>query len=312
MLASIVKRMSLRRLIEEAAELSEVKVTSFRSHERLASEVAEDTDAVVLAEIPTKEELERLEAILLPALEPGRLIFMGSGRLQDHLHLTKSPLFGGLINPGNVSAETTPLFGGLLRAFLKSEQPGIKEMLGPGASARGAQLGSTLEKYEVVRLVRAHFADANVSDRVVESVAMAADELLMNAIFDAPVDEFGKPLLTSAARDTLIVLSGRRRVALDFGCNSHFCAVKAIDYFGSLDAERLFSRITSVLERGQYRVDIRTAGAGLGLAALYRMGGSLLFHSQSGKMTEVSAFFENEVAKRDPGSRFQFIATRFS
>ena len=106
-------------------------------------------------------------------------------------------------------------------------------------------------------------------------------------------------------------------------CNSHFRelaqsvkngiyeAGAASDLYGSLDKNRLLSHISKIYKEEEYRVRTAVAGAGIGLATVFRTGGSFFFVSEQGVRTEVTVFFKRTDNFREFKDQFRFISTQF-
>ena len=56
---------------------------------------------------------------------------------------------------------------------------------------------TSIQKQEAAEAVRQYLIQAKIPGRIANSVANAVDELLMNAIFDAPTDAFGKTIYSA-------------------------------------------------------------------------------------------------------------------
>lgn len=66
----------------------------------------------------------------------------------------------------------------------------------------------------------------------------AVDELLMNSIFNAPVDELGKQLKTALDRDTQMSLTGRSVVRFHISYQPGTIGIMVEDQFGSMSREK--------------------------------------------------------------------------
>ena len=142
-------------------------------------------------------------------------------------------------------------------------------------------------------------------------IANAVDELVMNAMFDAPVDELGKQVYVNTPRNTHFELKEKGRVEMYVGYDSEYVAVMATDYFGSLDKNRLFAHMSKRYVEEAYKVRTTVAGAGIGLATVFRSGGSFFFSSESRTRTEVTVFFRRTNNFREFKDQFRFISTQF-
>jgi len=188
---------------------------------------------------------------------------------------------------------------------------GLEPFLNRDGKILEIPLTSTLEKNAVVGSVREHLMSHGFSGTFSEKIAVAADELLMNAMYDAPVDELGTPLMTKVARNSAQPLIGKNRICFQFGYDSERCAVQAVDYFGSMDKATVLSHVSKVYKPDEYQVSQRTVGAGLGLATIYRSGASLFFQCKNRSLTVATAILNLNGGSSKLRNQFQFVATQF-
>ena len=142
-------------------------------------------------------------------------------------------------------------------------------------------------------------------------IANAVDELLMNAMFDAPVDDLGKPLYSNTARSSVFKLEGKGAVELHVGFDGDHLGITAVDFYGSLDKTKLLSHISKNYTQQEYKVKSNVAGAGIGLSTVFRSGGSFFFVSESRVRTEVTVIFRRADSYREFRDQFRFISTQF-
>lgn len=146
------------------------------------------------------------------------------------------------------------------------------------------------------------------SARVASMAQLVADELLSNAVHNAPVDRAGAHFRKDLARDTAIELDDRYAVRLRWGCDARYLAIEVTDYFGSLDRDTIL--------RSLAKSDVRDAGggAGMGLALSYRSCDHLVFNLSPGQRCEVIALIDVRYppAERAPVSSYNVFVERSS
>jgi CheY-like chemotaxis protein len=122
--------------------------------------------------------------------------------------------------------------------------------------------------------------------RVASMAMLAADELISNAVHNAPVDRNGVHYRADLARDQELELDARHQVTLRWGCDGRYVAIEVSDAFGSLDRETIL--------RALIQNDVRDSGggAGMGIALTYRSCDHLVFNLAPGKRTEVIALID--------------------
>lgn len=238
--------------------------------------------------------------------------FLSGRPIEQTAYLIKSPLFGHYVqkNYGNINASGV-LYGRLVKATLMERAFGLQHLVKEGTKVQNIKLVRSNQKQDAVEAVRNFLISAKFSSRIATQIANAVDELLMNSIYDAPVDELGKQLYASIPRNTPIELSGQQSVELNVAYDGGYVGLTAVDHFGSLDKARMLSFISKIYTQEEYKVRTSVAGAGIGLATVFRMGGSFLFASESRTRTEVTVFFRRTDSFKDFKDQFRFISTQF-
>jgi hypothetical protein len=123
---------------------------------------------------------------------------------------------------------------------------------------------------------------------------LVADELISNAVHNAPVDANGVHYRKDTPRDGELDLDDRHRVHLRWGCDARYLAIEVRDSFGTLDRDTILGALVSqdFREHG--------GGAGMGIALAYRSCDHLVFDLAPGRQTEIIALID---VRRSPGSR---------
>src|SRR5690606_28022190 len=105
-------------------------------------------------------------------------------------HSTHLPVFGHHL----IRKYDEPLPSILARIVKASTQPdpfGIAKFAPPGAAVRRITLTETRHRAATVEALQNLYARKGLPAAIVSNMAQSIDELLMNAIFDAPVDAHG-------------------------------------------------------------------------------------------------------------------------
>lgn len=144
------------------------------------------------------------------------------------------------------------------------------------------------------------------SARVASMAMLVADELLSNAVHNAPVDASGTHFRKDAPRDVELDLDGQHAVTLRWGCDARYLAIEVNDQFGTLDRETIL--------RSLAKSDVREsgAGAGMGISLSYRSSDHLVFNLSPGKRTEIIALIDVRYppSERTPVSSYNVFVER--
>lgn len=209
---------------------------------------------------------------------------------------------------GNVK-EAGQYYSRLVKSLRQRGEFGMESLLTSCSGISIMKINHSTEKSNILEKIRKFLMDeAAFSERVVEIVLNGVDEILMNAIYDAPVDESGNQRLAKIPRDTPIALDERTSVELQTGFDGEHVAFKVVDRFGSLERKKLLKHLFSSHDRTQFELNSAVANAGIGLATTFRTGASLMFLSEKGVRTEVTTFFKLSKSFREFKNQFRFVS----
>ena len=281
--------------------------------------IAEESPVVTLCDTSSEAQYLALEnsiqetvGLFSDKINANSIYFISSENLEKVQYLVKSPLFGHFImrNYGDPK-EAGAHYGRLVRATLAERAFGLEGLLKDDAKIQKIKFHVTTQKQDAVEAVKNYLLAAKFQSRMATVIANAVDELLMNAMFDAPTDDLGRPLFNSTARTTSFKLEDRHSVEMRVGYDRTYVAIMAVDLFGSLDKAKLLSHISKIYTEEEYKVKASVAGAGIGLATVFRSGGSFFFVSEARVRTEVTVFFKRTDSFRKFKDQFRFISTQF-
>ncbi len=284
-----------------------------------AATIAEEHPAVILVDTSTEEQYVAFEnaiqetvGLFSDKINANSIHFLSSENLEKVQYLVQSPLFGHFVmrNYGNPK-ESGNHYGRIVASTFNERAFGMQRLLREGSKVQVIKLQLTTQKQDAVEAIKNYLLAAKFQSRMATVIANAVDELLMNAMFDAPTDDLGRSLFSSTARTATIKLEGRHAVEMHVGYDGRYVAVAAIDLFGSLDKAKLLSHISKIYTEEEYKVKTSVAGAGIGLATVFRSGGSFFFVSESRARTEVTVFFRRTDSFREFKDQFKFLSTQF-
>lgn len=280
---------------------------------------ASENIPVIMVDASNAEQYQKFEeaiqekvGLFSDKINANAIHFITSEQLEKTPYLIHSQLFGHLILRNYQSPEKAgEHYSRIIKAVQVDRAFGLKQLMKEGTKIQKVTLVSTTQKQSAVEAVRNFLVAAKFQQRTATVVANAVDEILMNAMFDAPVDEVGRTLFASTARSTALKLEGRHKVEMEVGYDDSYIGVTAIDYFGSLDKVKLLTHIAKIYTDEEYQVRTSVAGAGIGLATVFRSGGSFFFVSESQTRTEVTVFYKRTDSYREFKDQFRFLSTQF-
>lgn len=138
------------------------------------------------------------------------------------------------------------------------------------------------------RIVKLCRENLNCSGRIADTIGEVVHELITNAMYDAPVDEYGRPRYAHD-RTAPIELTQEDRVTFRYGTDGLRLVVETSDRFGRL--RRLdFAKSLRRAQTGQ--VNRGEGGAGIGLSMICRSASTVQVDVEPGLRTRVTAVLE--------------------
>jgi hypothetical protein len=168
---------------------------------------------------------------------------------------------------------------------------GLEKYLTWGSSIRHIELTEAAQRRALVTEINSDVHRANLGPRA-NAAAVIADELLSNAVFNAPVDEAGVHIHAGDDRTASRSLSARDGVTLRYACDARYLAIEVEDRYGSLDRETILRYLVKAASRSREKVSMSTRGAGIGLATVYASCSHLVFNLEPGKRTQAIALID--------------------
>ena len=176
-----------------------------------------------------------------------------------------------------------------------SDEPTLSAFLDWGATSIELDVRSTADRDAAVVRIQEFVAALAVPRRVVETFGELGHELIMNAVYTAPVDSHGWPKY-AADRKAEIVLEDHERPIVRLGTDGTRLALQVRDRFGRLER----SHVVAGLARGlSGEMDLSRGGAGLGMMVCHNASSAMWFDVERGRHTEVTAVFELDMNLRE-------------
>ncbi len=284
----------------------------------------EDKPQLIIIDCPSQSVYDEIErkiqekvGLFSEEIDPNRILFLLDLDFEKASFLVQSPLFGGFIMRKGENPEAEGKFlGKAIRSSRGMDGIQLEHFFALGKDQTGSRVQTisfqhSHQKQEAVEAVRRFLVGAKFQTRMASVVANAVDELVMNAMFDAPTDELGKPLYVALPRSTRLELQGRAAVEMMIGFDGEYVGVRVRDHFGSLDKNRLLTKLAAVYTDAEYQVRSNVAGAGLGLSTVMRSGASLIFNCESKSRTDVTFLYRRFESYKDFREQFRFVSTQF-
>jgi hypothetical protein len=184
----------------------------------------------------------------------------------------------------------------LARRLAGAPAPSLGAYLAWGFSAVEIDVRATADRDLAAARIQDFVAALGVPRRIAELFAELGHELIMNAMYDAPVDAYGRAKY-AADRKADIVLADHERPALRIATDGTRLVLQIRDPFGRLERRHVVDGLARGVAGGE--LDRSHGGAGLGLMMCHNASTALWFDVVPGRHTEVTAVFELDVNLRE-------------
>ncbi len=243
-------------------------------------------------------------------LDPNLIHLIGPEEISQVDPLKSAGFFGHYVSQNYGDAKIAgKYYSRIARREATGPPDGLAQLLSPDAVIQEFELKHSDQKEECLERIDSFLrTGADVSSWLIPQVVTAADELLMNAIFDAPLDKSGDQEHKALARSAPVALAEGQSIVIEMGYDGVYLAVTVTDCVGSLNKPKLLKHLFSGKPFEHFIVDPNVAGAGIGLATTYRTGGSLIFVNHPGKRTRVTAFFKQCKSRLEYRKKLHFIS----
>jgi hypothetical protein len=169
---------------------------------------------------------------------------------------------------------------------------GVEKYLAWGALVHERPVKTYDEKRRALADLARFAVEAGARRPVAARVEDVADELIMNAIYDAPAIRHGVSPREAAALDPDVP------ACLRFACDGRTLGVSVRDRYGELTKEAILDSVTRARAQRDPRPDPR-AGAGLGLHMVVRSVVRFVANIDPGRLTEVIGLFDLDATGRE-------------
>lgn len=168
-------------------------------------------------------------------------------------------------------------------------------------------LKKSSHKKAAVEAVQTVLTKAGLDQAMASKVAQGTDELLMNAIFDAPINSSGTLFRHTMDRKLQFDFNSGEEVILEVAFNEQFIGVCVSDFYGAINKDLVFKFLGQDYRSKTYQIPL-TQGAGLGLYGMVNSSLSLgIFHKPK-TFTKVLMLLPNTSSVRQFKQSFQFVS----
>ncbi len=180
---------------------------------------------------------------------------------------------------------------------------GLDKYLGWGADLHTADVSDYDDKRSAVDQVAAFAKVSGARRKILGRIENVADELLMNAIYDAPA----AARAGAGDQDNLKFEVGPGQNAnvkpatMTYGCDGRYFGISVVDHYGELRKKSILDNLLRARASGG-RPRAGASGAGLGIFFVLASASRYIANIQQGVKTEVICLFDMRLTGREAQS----------
>lgn len=189
--------------------------------------------------------------------------------------------------------------------LLSNDIFGLEKYLSWGVDVQRINIVSSQQRSDAITDVDHYFEAVGIRRPNRERMRAVLEELLMNAIYDAPTSSEGTPLYNHLPRTVELVLKPEEQSVVRFATDGAVFAVSVEDPFGSLNGKTILRYLEHNYEGTAAALNAQEnkGGAGRGLHQIVENSDLVIFNIDPGKRTEAIALFNveiNQSAQKNP------------
>jgi hypothetical protein len=177
------------------------------------------------------------------------------------------------------------------RKLLTGDIFGIEKYLPEGTPVHYERLRDFEGRGKAIQTVLDFAEQSKMRRQVRSAIGQVCEELLMNALYDAPVDDEGRPIFAEVDPHDRTRTRSPRPVSIRYAATEDSFAIAVRDRFGRLAKNTILAYIDKCIHSPN-QIDRKTYGAGLGLYLVANAAATYVVNVAYGIATEVVCTFD--------------------
>lgn len=190
-----------------------------------------------------------------------------------------------------------------IRKILSGDILGIEKYFIWGVRPVVMSVRGSKDKAALIERAERFASNIGINPRFTSQLCSVADELVTNAVYNAPVDGEGRHRFADWSRRREIQLDPHEEVVVKYCCDGHRLAISITDPFGSLTMDRVLDYLAKCLRKEDDQVDEKEGGAGLGLYYIFDALSHFIVNLKPGSVTEMVGIMEIKGTYKDFSAR---------
>jgi hypothetical protein len=266
-----------------------------------------DEPQLLIVDLQAQAEVELRSTLGQLGWKP-RILALGSwSEQQDALTLLDLCSCENLIARQN-GMDEAELLATALKILDNGNIFGLEKYLAWGVQVREVPIVSYDDKRTAIETVREYARGAGCRRGQIGRVEIVLDELLMNALYDAPASQSGDRTVFMARAVPGGGPVSDRTVRLGFACDGRFFALSVRDEYGALESQTILDHLNRAVAYAGAPLTNTDRGAGLGLYFILNSVSRFVANIEPGRATEVICLFD----LRQSGRSSRGVASSFN
>ncbi|HLE00619.1 MAG TPA: hypothetical protein VJB59_10190 [Bdellovibrionota bacterium] len=260
-------------------------------------------DAVVFWNADSSGLYEPVIDILPKYAATNRIFALTERELVHYPHLYRNPTFRHQVFRRDLDS-VVKICPALVRCALTRDPVRIERFFPKTTVLKRIFITRSAHRAAAIEAIQNSLTKQGVRGRIAALVAEGVDELIMNAVFHAPVNPDGSPRVINRVAD--FELDTREQVEVELAESEHYLGFSVGDLFGSFRSGHLISAL-----RRQYDEKKTTQlhlTAGLGFHKIMAGGLSLVMATEPNKCTRAMLFFPRTDSYKHFRTGFRFLS----
>jgi hypothetical protein len=207
--------------------------------------------------------------------------------------MRSSPRVAGVLA---ADAHDAAQLAAMARRIADDDVLGLDKVVAPGTAIHTRVAADHPGKLRCLARLGEFLDQIGAPGRHREAIEQCVDEMVMNALYDAPLGADGKPLFAGVPIRERIALRSAHSVVVQYAHDGRRLAVAVRDAFGALERDTVLAALYKCLH-AERAVESRAGGAGLGLYLMLHSSTAVQFCVLPGVATEVICMFDLEAPR---------------
>jgi len=235
-------------------------------------------------------ELTKYASDLSPEIQT---VFMTSDDISVYLPvLRKYPFLSNIVTRNDEDKIfTLKNISTTIRKLTTHDLFGLEKYLNWGVEVQQAPIQNSHQRSDLVDSMETYFRQLGIRKSVINKCGIVVEELLMNAIYDAPIDAEGNSLYNHLSRTIEVELKPQEQGIFRYACDGLLVAVSVEDPFGGFHRDTILNYLESCYQGQGGTLQKNKGGAGRGLYQIIEIADLVIFNVKHQVRTEVIVIF---------------------